>query len=134
MQTCSSVLDRFQNASRFRNETKSKNSLKKLATPEENSQSSDCPNSKAPENYRAMLCQFAVSGYVVPPHLLRGLITYQSVPCQLGHRCLPKRGATRTLDQPVFILLSGHISGAAGRGMRDVFSIEYLNQCLMVMG
>ena len=28
------------------------------------------------------------------------------MPCQLGHRCLPKGGAIHTLDQPVLILLS----------------------------
>jgi len=28
------------------------------------------------------------------------------VPFQLGHRCMPKRGAIHTLDQPAFILLS----------------------------
>jgi hypothetical protein len=36
---------------RFRDEIRSKNSLRKLATPEGNSQlGSNCPNSKAPEN------------------------------------------------------------------------------------
>ena len=51
VQTLSNVLEGFQNASRFRDETRSKNSHKKLATPEGNSQlGSNRPNSKAPEN------------------------------------------------------------------------------------
>jgi len=39
------------------------------------------------------------------PRKCRGA-QYQPVPCQRGHRFVPKRGAAHTLDQPVFILLS----------------------------
>jgi hypothetical protein len=35
-----------------------------------------------------------------------GLIYPQPVSCQLGHRCLPTRGAIHILNQPVVILLS----------------------------
>ena len=44
------------------------------------------------------------------------------MPCQLGHRCLPKRGAIHTLDQPVFILLSHAAS------VEDYKLLEALNQ------
>ena len=45
------MLEGIENASNFRNETRSKNSPKKLATPEENSQlDSDCQNPEAPKN------------------------------------------------------------------------------------
>ena len=54
-----------RNASRFRDETRSKNSPKKLAAPEGNSRlGSNCPNSKAPENSfeegsdLVLLCKF----------------------------------------------------------------------------
>ena len=51
MQTFSSVPEGFKNALQFRDETRSNNSLKKLATPEGNSQlDSNFPDSKAPEN------------------------------------------------------------------------------------
>ena len=47
------VLEGFKNRSRFRDETRSKTSPKKLATPEENSKlGSHRPNSRAPENWR----------------------------------------------------------------------------------
>ena len=50
VQTFPSVLEGFKNTSRFRDETRSNNSPKKLATPEGNSQlGSNCPNSKAPK-------------------------------------------------------------------------------------
>ena len=53
MQTFSSILEGFKNASRFLPETRSKTSPKKLATPEENSKlGSHRPNSRAPENWR----------------------------------------------------------------------------------
>ena len=45
--------------------------------------------------------QFRVSGGEARPKPGK-----QPVPCQLGHRCLPKRGAIQTPDQPVVILLS----------------------------
>ena len=51
MQTFSILLEGLKNTSRFRDETRSENSPKKLATPEGNGQlGSNCPNSKAPEN------------------------------------------------------------------------------------
>ena len=40
-----------------------------------------------------------------PPTAETTLRSQQPVLCQLGHRCLPKRGAIHKLDQPVFILL-----------------------------
>ena len=50
VQTFSNVLEGFKNASRFRDEIRSKDSLKKLATQEGNSHlGSNCRNSKDPE-------------------------------------------------------------------------------------
>ena len=51
MQTFTGVLEGFENTSRFRDETRSKNSPKQPVTLEGNSQLGlDCPNSKASEN------------------------------------------------------------------------------------
>jgi len=54
-------LPSLNSASRFRDEIRSKNSPKKLATSEGNSQlGSKCPNSKAPENSFDPVCSFQV--------------------------------------------------------------------------
>ena len=45
-------------------------------------------------------------------------VTSQPVPCQLGHCCLPERGAIHTLDQRVFIQLSFLLSHAQTQPLR----------------
>jgi hypothetical protein len=52
----SNTLEGFQNGTRLRDETRSKNSPKKLATPERNSQPGpNCPNAKDSENSFALV-------------------------------------------------------------------------------
>jgi hypothetical protein len=59
--TVPSPLEGFENASRFRHETRYKNSPRKLATQEGNSQiGSDCPNFKAPENSHGPVPSFII--------------------------------------------------------------------------